>query len=311
MRPITKIFVACYRGDFYLTRICVASIRYFYPEVPIYLLKDYAAGHFDTRELEAAWQVAEWPLPRRTFGWGLSKLEPLFMPPGDRVLILDSDTVFVGKVLERLAACTADVVVSGNLIRDPYSPWVRNLYYHFDKLQSFDPDFQLPKYLFNTGNFVVDTGCMPRSAFNDVVEWPPEGRPRLLRPDVFSCADQGILNYKLVRANQLNQLSIQNESFMYWGSPAIIAHIGLADMGRDAHAFSALIHWAGTRHYLPRKMCRPDILAFFESYYYERVPGGKRKRYLRYLNRERVYAANQAVMAVKRKVCSLVRGGQK
>ena len=38
MKPIDRIIIACCERDFWLTRICVASIRYWYPEIPIGLL---------------------------------------------------------------------------------------------------------------------------------------------------------------------------------------------------------------------------------------------------------------------------------
>ncbi len=47
-----SFFVACCKTDFYFARICVASIRYWYPEHPIYLLKDDSQGIFSTEEMK-------------------------------------------------------------------------------------------------------------------------------------------------------------------------------------------------------------------------------------------------------------------
>ena len=63
-----------------LARICVASIRYWYPEVPICLLRDHGRGAVDTRELETAWQAEAMDSDPRYSGWGTTKLSLLFRP---------------------------------------------------------------------------------------------------------------------------------------------------------------------------------------------------------------------------------------
>ena len=37
---IDAVYIACYKYDLRFTRILVASIRHWYPEIPIYLIKD-------------------------------------------------------------------------------------------------------------------------------------------------------------------------------------------------------------------------------------------------------------------------------
>ena len=54
---ISRIFIASYKGDVRLTRICVASIRHWYPEIPITLIKDYSWGRFPTGDICRRWKV--------------------------------------------------------------------------------------------------------------------------------------------------------------------------------------------------------------------------------------------------------------
>lgn len=61
------------RQDVHLARICVASIRYWYPDIPILLLKDLFHGDFSTREIEAHWDVGTFPTTRDQHGWGFGK----------------------------------------------------------------------------------------------------------------------------------------------------------------------------------------------------------------------------------------------
>ena len=69
-----KIAIACFRKDLNLLRPCVASIRYWYPEVEIFLIKDYKKGDFSTKEIERAFDVKVFPTKRKVFGWPWSKL---------------------------------------------------------------------------------------------------------------------------------------------------------------------------------------------------------------------------------------------
>jgi len=58
---IEGVVISCYVLDVHLTRECVASIRYWYPNVPIWLLKDRRYGDFSTREIESQWNVQVYP----------------------------------------------------------------------------------------------------------------------------------------------------------------------------------------------------------------------------------------------------------
>ena len=58
---IEGVVISCYRFDLHLTRLCVASLRFWYPEIPIWLLKDSRYGDFSTREIESYWNVQVYP----------------------------------------------------------------------------------------------------------------------------------------------------------------------------------------------------------------------------------------------------------
>lgn len=46
------VVVCCNKDDYYFARICIASVRYFYPDIAIELVKDTGKGDFDTNETE-------------------------------------------------------------------------------------------------------------------------------------------------------------------------------------------------------------------------------------------------------------------
>ena len=127
-----------------LTRICVASIRYWYPDIPIYLIKDKVAGDFSTTEIERSWNVQVFPASAEKFGWGFAHLEPMLEKSGRRALIMDVDIVFVGRVLDALAPYAEDMIVQRE--DQPPNPSGRfdTLYFSLARLRKFDPSFSFP-----------------------------------------------------------------------------------------------------------------------------------------------------------------------
>lgn len=49
---LTAVYINTHRYDYKLTCICVASVRYWYPDIEIYLIKDYRRGDFNTSLLQ-------------------------------------------------------------------------------------------------------------------------------------------------------------------------------------------------------------------------------------------------------------------
>src|SRR5262249_14605097 len=86
------VYVAASRLDSRYTRIAVASIRYFYPEIPVRLLAGGPIRQKLLKELKHYWDVTLADIPSGDYGWGFVKLEALFGPPGEKFLVLDSDT---------------------------------------------------------------------------------------------------------------------------------------------------------------------------------------------------------------------------
>lgn len=90
---IEGVVISCYRSDLRLTRICVASVRFWYPDVPIWLLKDRHYGDFDTGEIEKYWNAQVYPTRQKTQGWGFGKLEVMTELP-KRQLLFSTLTLF-------------------------------------------------------------------------------------------------------------------------------------------------------------------------------------------------------------------------
>lgn len=279
------IVVFCYKKDYFMVRPCVASIRYFYPDAEIYLLKDYLAGEFDSKEVEQAFHVKELTLGIRHYGWSAAKvhfiLSDLFA--GQRVLTLDCDIILAGRFLEDLYQKTAgaDFVVNPEFYSNPYEGNIPIHYYKFDDVQSFDPDFVFPGYVFNGGQMLLNTGRVPAEAIASLFN--TQTFPFYTRRDIFPQVDQSLLNYLLPKLAHEGVVTLATEHFMVWSDGPEARAIDLEKL-KAGDTYPFLIHWAGVLRVADlAQMSRADILLFFEDYYYSKVPNGNFKKQFRRL----------------------------
>jgi hypothetical protein len=273
---IAGVVISCFRNDVHLTRTCVASVRFWYPKIPIWLLKDRQHGEFSTAEMERHWGLQVLPGRAKNLGWGFGKLELVTESPRRRLLLLDSDTAFAGRVLDRLESFQEDLIVDKEEFP---AEAIAVQFFPVERLSELDPEFVFPGYGFNTGQFVTTTGCLSRSDFDGLLDW--ESRT-VLRRDIFQKGEQGLFNYVVLRKAQRGELSLRREPFMVWpGELKRAQHIQVSDLTASCpHA--QVIHWAGLGWGKAiEEMPRADILQHFENLYYSRIPFGAAVRQYR------------------------------
>jgi hypothetical protein len=289
MRTIDRIIITCCQRDFWLTRICVASIRYWHPDVPIGLLKDVSLGDFSTRELEEHWNVSPVIVPDPARG-PFTKLEAFHLPGRQRILLLDSDTVFLGPLLEKLEACEGDFVVNWGgtkpLTPEKKQKHARNGYYLIPEIHRFFPDLEVPDFFFNSGHLVLTTSLLSRETVETNLEGTPP-RQTLRNASVFRCYDQGLLNVLLRLMEQRGQCTVRTCDFVLWSRhPEMMDGLDIARLA-DRRGYPFLIHWAEAKSFCKSGFTRGDLLGFYEDYYYSRIPAGDWKRNLRLMRRAR------------------------
>lgn len=270
---IDRIYIGCYSGDQRLTRILVASIRNCYPDIPITLLRDESKGGFDTSDIETLWQATIFDCKRTMFGMGYAKLEPLFLDKKERVLLLDSDQVFAGPVLNLIEQYDEDFLVArvNRPILD--SDYISAFYFDLDALEKLDPDYRFPGFVFNAGSIVATTGVLSRSDFEPFVSWQGV-LPEITRAEIFKlAADQGVLNYLLVKKQMTAQLSLRTVPFMKLVRYDDLSHLQVSESG-FTKPDECIVHWAGRKPELVEDFKRSDILLHFEQLYRRRTPQG-------------------------------------
>jgi hypothetical protein len=266
---IDRIIIIGHRTDRRFTRCCVASIRRWYPDRRITLIKDYEHGAYDTSDLESCFDVDVFPSATKRFGWGFARLEPLFLIERERCLILDSDIVFAGPVLERLESFDEDFIVEGA----GHSPDETKQYY-FDPnaISHLFPDFLFPGFVFNVGQIVATSGILRREMFEPFVTFCEPRQVR--RQDIFFW-EQGVLNFILLRMAQQGEVTIRRDMFMRWAGALPPEHV-TAERITNGPPYDFLVHWAGLKRPILSKNLLPHILIHFETAYYRALRDCKR-----------------------------------
>jgi hypothetical protein len=269
---IDCLYIAASAHDARYTRICVASVRHFYPDIPSRLLVGGRLQRGLADELQQYWNVGTADISRGEYGWGFVKLEALFGLPGERFLVLDSDTVLTGRVLDLWNETRAPFLVDDEKQSEADT---KCLYYDWEKVRKIDPDARPPRFVFNSGQWFGTAGVLTRDDFAPWVEWT---MPRRLRyPEHFMPGDQGILNYVLNQNAAIDGLRVERRQIMRWPRHSMD---GLhAETVSKRAAAPLVVHWAGVKKARQREMVGADLLAYFEKVYYQRLPAGDGRRF--------------------------------
>jgi len=273
-------YVACCKADFYLTKICVASIRYWNKLIPVYLLKDHSRGDFDTTELEKAFNVSVLSMKYKQLG-AYGKLYPFIEENESRVLVIDSDIVWIRDVIPELEMLSEDIIIYCYVAADPEKEMNR---WYFNTLNFYNhySDYQYPGFLFNTGQFVCNTSSFSKEDFDDAIAWKEKALP--IFNDTFLCEDQGILNYVVAKKIQAGSISYRHHDLFIWGYNSSINEIDIKRNDIAGH-FPALIHWFGNKTGLISGLPGSRILKFYEAFYYSKIDNGRIKKNISGLSR--------------------------
>jgi hypothetical protein len=270
---IDCVYVAAAAHDARFTRICVASIRYFYPDIPIRLL---AGGPLQRRlvdELERYWRVTLADLPPRDYGWGFIKLEPLFQQGRQRFLVLDSDTVLAGPVLDWAEQRDEDFIIDDEQDELQTTQRTKEIYYDYERAQAEGAFVERPSFLFNTGQWFGSSGILSREDFKGIVEWVP---PRVCKPSIFKMGEQGAFNYIINEQWRAGKIRVARVPLMRWPGHGMQG-LNINVVTRRTAA-PIVVHWAGTKENRLQDMVGADLLLFFEQMYYARLPLGATRR---------------------------------
>ncbi|HUQ66874.1 MAG TPA: hypothetical protein VM101_12000 [Flavitalea sp.] len=270
---VDKVFINTYKYDFHFAKICIASIRYWYPDIPVYLIKDENEGPFDTLHTEKIWNVKVLDITRKKFGWGYGKLEVLFSTPKESFLVIDADAVLTGPIIDYVRDIDAEFIIDKEV--QPEKRF-NEIYFNLDRINELDKDFVYPGYSFNSGQWFGTSSIIKREDFSKTLDWsePPASRNK----DIVVNNDQGHLNYVIHSFDLRKIISVSRIRLMIWPVEGTADFIELRKIKAKASTYPYVIHWAGMSAMKFSDLPRQDILNFYKDIYYTRA--GNTQRYL-------------------------------
>jgi hypothetical protein len=263
---ITKVYINTHKYDLYQAKACIASVRYWYPDISIILIKDLGSGIFDTKLIEKIWNVKVFNTEKKVFGWGYGKLEPLFLNEHDIFLMLDADTVMLGPLLDNLCNYQFDFLIDAEVQPE----WRFNqIYYNLNRINEIAPEFNYPGYSFNSGQWIGKSGILKRTDFELTLSWTTPPNPKF--PDIVFNGDQAHLNFVLHKLGSEKKIQVERQKIMIFPENGNAEFISIEQIKNKINCYPYILHWAGYKKLNNKAMPRYDIFKFFHGVYYSKM----------------------------------------
>jgi hypothetical protein len=202
--------------DWLFAKGCLASLRWFMPDLPVTLLID---GDVDSSAAERTYGLktlrkADIPDPwlrKHSFGWGLSKMVAAWHAPFERFLYLDADTVIWGDLCSKVCTNTHDVVwpIPKPFQGDPHD-YVDKWFFQPAGVEAHWPQFNWKdhaKHYACTGTFLMRRNCLKLERYQELMEIGKD------HPHLFKFGEMGLLNLMVFEAAQNGPLKVEQADF--------------------------------------------------------------------------------------------------
>jgi hypothetical protein len=265
-----SIVVFANAKDYFFTKICIASIRYFYPDIEISLVKDELNGKFSTRTLEKRFNVKKIRLSQRYFGWAAAKIHFLVeRNENKKYLCLDSDIIFAGLVLNNFNNIEADVIVSPDFCEKPIPKEIEKNYFNLSEIENEYQNYEYPGYFFNAGQTLINPSKFSNLDFVELFN--AKKYPYYLSTEVFPLVDQSILNYLFPKLNNEGRIKLIGIEFMKWSVNYFLnPNSNSIEILENKENF--LIHYAGDHRVIHLDQMKGSVLLkFYQNCFFARL----------------------------------------
>jgi hypothetical protein len=270
------IIIVCSNKDFSLAKGCLASVKYFMPDVDVCLLID---GDVDTTIVEKAYKctiikrsdIQNKFLKENSFGWGITKMNAFWESPFDEFILLDADICVWGNILEKFERDQYDMIVDQpqyGFDNEAINKW----FFDTSMLSGIDPIFKPEDYCkkyFCTGIFYSKKEVFDLKWYQELFEYS------IQRKDLFKFGEMGMLNYMIFKSVEQRKLNVANKYIQHicpdfersYSAELFPFKNGMPSVGE-----SMVIHYNGNRKpYLKNRLSYHEPMTFFRSYFYQKT----------------------------------------
>src|SRR4051794_40684926 len=191
VKKITQVVLVTHRYDLANLIVCLASIRYWYPDLKVTVMKNRNQGDFRIGFLARYFNISVLDSPHAHYGKYYGSLEPYFTGRCERFVVMDTDTALTGPILDLLERQPADFVVDREVQGDRR---LRELYWDPDRIGAFIPEYSTAWFTFNNAAICGTGDKITRADFGDFMTWVPGAEPIMKDAEVFPMADMTAIN---------------------------------------------------------------------------------------------------------------------
>jgi hypothetical protein len=246
VKKIEHVLLVTHRYDLPNLIVCLASIRYWYPDVNVTVVKNRNQGEFRLDFLVKYFNISIVDSPRVHYGKYYGSLEPYLTGRRERFIVMDTDTALTGPIFDLLEQRSADFVVDREVQGERR---LRELYWDPDRIGAFIPEYSTAWFTFNNAAVCGTGDKITRADFGDFMTWVQGAEPAMKDAAVFPMADMTAINVVINRKAARKEISVDRLELMiyppfYDGSEADLVR-GIADRtGSEVR----IIHWADQKH---------------------------------------------------------------
>lgn len=287
MRKIEKIYMVTHRYDLPNLFTCLASIKYWYPNIEIVIIKNQNNGRFNLDFLKRYYNVTFLYETTYSYGKFYGSLEPFISGKNERFIIVDTDTAFTGRIIDFAETKTEDFVIDYEI--QPIEK-TKSLYWDSERIGEYISNFSDRWFTFNNGIMACMGNKIIISDFTDFMRWEKHQQPVILDSTVFPTYDQSAINVVINKKFEKKEITVAREKIMIYppqftgSAETLLAGI----IQKDAAEFR-VIHWADTKNLKLTQRPLANVFNFYADLFFNDftpLRSAILKFYLVYLRRE-------------------------
>ncbi len=287
MRKIERIYMVTHRYDFINLFPCLASVKYWYPDTEIVIIKNLNNGDFNLDFLKQHYKVSFMYESAYSYGKFYGSLEPFISGRDERFMILDTDTALTGRIIDFAQTKGEDFVID---YEEQPAEKIKNLYWDQELAGQYITCYSDLWFTFNNGIMVGTGNKITVPDFMDFMIWEKHKEPVIRNSEAFPTYDQSAINVVINKKFVKKEITVTRQQIMIYppqfsGSESAL----LTGIKQKDQPEYRVIHWADTKYLSGKKKPLHHIFDFYTRCFFNTLNpfhAARLRVYIKYLQQE-------------------------
>jgi hypothetical protein len=267
--------------------VCVASIKYWYPNIEIVIIKNTNNGDVDLSFLKNYYNISFASDSDYNFGIFYGSLLPFLAAKEERFIIVDTDTAFTGPIIDYIESFNEQFVL--DFEEQPLHK-LKVLYWDPEQVANYVKGYSDNWFTFNNGIIAATSNLIRKDDFSDFLIWEDDKEPEMKNDRAFPMFDQSAINVVINKKYDTNSITVTRQPIMiyppfYTGNEMEL----LAQIQKRNGKEYRVIHWADQKNISLTQRPLGKIYRFYLEQFFKGFSKSEQIRihtYLKYLSVE-------------------------